>query len=63
MSEYENHKSPLGYRNQILAPSSYGPVPRKVGIIRDKPTVNYKQRVSFNSYRVSDEQNTRFASS
>jgi len=50
MSEYENHKSPLRYRNQILTPPSYGPVPRKVGIVRDKPTVNYKQRVSFHSF-------------
>jgi len=38
--------SSLGYRNLILTPS-YGPVSRKVWIVRDKPTVNYKQRVSF----------------
>jgi len=40
--------SSLGYRNLILTPS-YGPVSRKVWIVRDKPTVNYKQRVSFNT--------------
>ena len=31
MSEYENHKSHLDYRNQILTPPPYGPVPREVG--------------------------------
>ena len=50
MSEYENHKSPLGYRNRILTTPSYGPVPRKVGIVRDKAAVNYKQRLSFKSF-------------
>jgi len=39
VSEYRYHKSPLGYRNQILTPYSYGPVPRKMEIVRDKPTV------------------------
>jgi len=40
MSEYENPKSPLGWESD---PHSYGPVPRKIGIARDKPTVNYSR--------------------